>query len=121
MRAAGYDEISCCTSPNERGKKLATTKVEVEVESGISEAHDGLQNATQESGAFDLRLFRDGQLVGYFPESGGRIELDEHSKRTSIRFNVALPSSPKSKNVELSAYAFNEDRVKSLTNRVLFQ
>lgn len=64
----------------------------------------------QASGARDLHLFRDGQLVGSLAGNlpGGR------ATRT---FTVRLPRRSGVRTVELSAYAFNVDRVKSLTDR----
>ena len=92
------------------------------------------------SGCYDLRLFRDGQLVGQYsdgkPQSvaqnageEGKLEawrrentvkLDATGKR-EVRFeNIRLPRKADLKQVEFSAYAFNEDRVKSKTDRKPF-
>lgn len=78
-------------------------------------------------GVYDLRLFRDGQLIAQYPDDDGLfvgpIALDElerfrkttlvaESGQTSIQFkNVQLGDSP-----SFSAYAFNSDRVKTTTS-----
>jgi WD40 repeat protein/uncharacterized caspase-like protein len=92
------------------------------------------------SGVYDLRLFRDGQLVAYAPSEGGEVKTDAQTGKATITFdNVRLPrtrpTDAKVKDeanadsndeadaqrnafgVEFAAYAFNEDRVKSLTAR----
>jgi WD40 repeat protein/uncharacterized caspase-like protein len=62
------------------------------------------------SGGHDLRLFRDGQLVGY---RSGDVLLGHND--ATLDFPVRLPRRPGSVVVEWSAYAFNADRVKSAT------
>lgn len=74
----------------------------------------------QMSGVYDLRLFRDGQLVAYLPEgesfnlispadlSGGS------NKRQSHIFTAKLPHNGAEK-YSFSAFAFNVDQVKSKT------
>lgn len=90
------------------------------------------------SGAYDLRLFRNGQLVGQFPDpqdkqlSGDQtrdqaiaqwrkqhaITLDPKMGKQTITFRgIKLPRTVGLQNVEFSAYAFNVDRVKSTTAR----
>jgi WD40 repeat protein len=77
------------------------------------------QKKTFHSGAFDLQLFRDGQLVASFPDPDGAILLDPKTGSKTHRFeHVRLPRTAGRKEVEFSAYAFNGDRVKSLTVRV---
>ena len=95
------------------------------------------------SGVYDLRLFRDGQLVAYAPSEGGEVKTDARTGKATITFdNVRLPrpraTDAKVKDeanadsideasahsdsgvIEFAAYAFNEDRVKSLTARASF-
>ncbi len=108
------------------------TEVTVEVAADmISVSTDRVMS----SGAYDVRLFRDGQLVGRWPEpspvddampepdttnpkdmalwrDANRVPLVD-GKATKT-FKVRLPREP-GRNVELTAYAFNEDRVKSAT------
>jgi WD40 repeat protein len=76
--------------------------------------------------AYDLRLFRDGELVGQWPEpkgaTNGPEEIKAWRKASQIptaqhSFRVKLPSEDLSKPVVFTAYAFNEDRVKSETAR----
>ena len=66
------------------------------------------------SGAEDLRLFRDGRLVAW---KDGPLELKD-GKATVVFDDVPLWAAAGQKNVELSAYAFNVDRVKSETARI---
>ncbi len=78
----------------------------------------------------DLRLFRDGELVGQWPDprgsSGGPEELGAWQKATSVKmplgagsvthtFHVKLASFARGQPVTFSAYAFNQERVKSPT------
>lgn len=87
---------------------------------------------------YTMRVFRDGQLVGQWPEpkQGGpsvhnapdlspdelqtwqretRIELDARTGKARKTFTVRLPHGKTGKAVQFSAYAFNLDRVKSAT------
>lgn len=92
------------------------------------------------SGVYDVRLFRDGQLIGHstsderlrttFRAYGNfskelsvwreatRVGLI-NGKKTFI-FKVRLPRNPPNGKIEFSAYAFNEDRVKSETARATY-
>jgi WD40 repeat protein len=83
-----------------------------------------------ESGAKDLRLFRDGQLVGYIDGNliGEKIDATSRcnsiagslNKCKSIFENIMLPRQAGVKDVEFSAYAFNASDVKSGTFRYPF-
>ena len=89
------------------------------------------------TGVHDLRLYRNGQLVGQWPEAGKltykslnttskeelrawrkatEIQLDKSGKATKT-FTVRLPRREDLKEVAFTAYAFNLDRVKSETAR----
>lgn len=102
------------------------------------------------SGIYDLRLFRDGQLTEvstppdavqrYIEQSVGLsyqeetkiwreandlrnlkgLQFDRDGKATLTFHNIRLPYKGK-KQVEFSAYAFNNDRVKSNTDRKIFE
>jgi WD40 repeat protein len=63
----------------------------------------------QSSGAKDLRLFRDAQLVGFLE---GELNDGEY-----VFDNVSLPHGRPEEEVEITAYAFNRDLVKSQTSR----
>jgi hypothetical protein len=88
--------------------------VEVEVAQGCREVGVGEQaqrvctNQVQ-----DLRLFRDGQLVGYEPKTSGAIALTDGKARITFE-GIKIPTDGREA-LEFSAYAFNEDWVKSLT------
>jgi WD40 repeat protein len=70
----------------------------------------------KESGVADLKLFRDGQLVGYTPPESGPIPVDPTTHEYTHTFRgVALPTFTESKEIDFSAYAFNTDGVKSAT------
>jgi WD40 repeat protein len=115
------------TSVTEDPKHEGTVSVQVDVR---APKQLGKQSP---SGAFDLRLFRDGQLVAQFPASGSNghdLTADDlHSWRRNHRIklrrdgelSVPFPnirvSSRGDISTEFTAYAFNEDRVKSLTSR----
>ena len=65
------------------------------------------------SGAADLRLFRDGQLVGYVDDD---LTLDNEGK-FSKTFTVRLPhATGQHTHARFTAYAFNHERVKSRTS-----
>jgi len=82
------------------------------------------------SGVYDLRLFRDGRIVGRWPVTStaqtevaaddigvwrkeNQIELGSGRKFSHTFQNIRLPRRPASEPVKFTAYAFNEDRVKS--------
>ncbi|EZP83111.1 putative protein containing caspase domain protein [Novosphingobium resinovorum] len=101
-----------------RGGEHAT--IEIEVTPGEDQTQP---NDRKKTGVYDLRLFRDGQLVHRLPDretDANNIETwrAEHlvripagEKGLRISFEVALPTLPDSRSVSFSAYAFNEDRV----------
>ena len=93
------------------------------------------KDAVMQTGAYDLRLYRNGQLVGQWPEPGEKTfkgldlnspeELKAWQRATEIRldekgrgiktFTVRLPQRQGLGELEFSAYSFNEDRIKSET------
>jgi len=116
--------------------------VEVQVTNVKSDYQTDSESKLLDSGAYDLRLFRDGKLVGQEPSvddeyDGGlkfnrgndeefgqdlkmwrkncRIALGS-AGRTTLRFtDVRIPCDRTRQTMEFSAYAFNNDRVKSAT------
>jgi len=124
-------------------KPIAPDEVElvVEAEDEASEFQTDKQNQPLHSGVFDVRLFRDGQLVGYstsdeklqntfrtytnFDEElkvwqeANKVELVNGKK--TFTFQVKLPKNSSAKEFEFSAYAFNLDRVKSETARETYK
>jgi WD40 repeat protein len=122
-----------------------TVRVIVEVADGLSETQTNAQGQPMRSGVYDVRLFRNGQLVGYstspnklaelaqqkgtqkFTEElaawqqANRISLDASNGHALLTFdNVKVPERAEKNRVIFSAYAFNEDRVKSLTDRFYY-
>jgi WD40 repeat protein len=65
----------------------------------------------------DLRLFRDGQVVGY---ADGKL-AEFGSGAFSRSFTVRLPRAKAGQDVVFSTYAFNDDRVKTETVRSTFK
>lgn len=117
---------------------LGTVSVSINVSNVVSENQKDEQDRGLSSGVFDLRLFRDGQLVGY-SASDEKVQLtfrsyqnfddelavwreankvDLVNGKKTFTFTVKLPSNLQAKDIEFSAYAFNEDRVKSETARL---
>lgn len=121
-----------------------TVQVELDVANVVSQSQHDAQGQALQSGVFDVRLFRDGQMVASSTEEGvltdyvkaagemeqaaGReqaglalwckahrvaLETDGHARLTFHQ--VKLPQAGSVKEVEFSAYAFNNDRVKSDT------
>jgi WD40 repeat protein/tetratricopeptide (TPR) repeat protein len=109
----------------------------VQVASEKSEVQKDAQSQPLESGAYDVRLFRDGQMVDQWPvvsagtaDKTGPIVTDEDlaiwrqlhqvrfdalGKATITFHHVRLPEHVATSKVHFTAYAFNRDRVKSLT------
>ncbi len=102
------------------------------VDVGVAGKADPTQkNGKMQTAAYDLRLFRDGQLVGQWPEprSGAAAARDDLSLwrqsalvpgtdgagKVTHTFAVHLAHRDRGQPVTLTAYAFNEDRVKSET------
>ena len=111
------------------GKNESTVDVAVEVEGEYKNTSTGKK---QVSSVHDLRLFRDGQMVGQWPApkdstpdgvSGAELEIWQSDTRVievggkrQVKFaEIKLPHRMDSEPVEFSAYAFNEDRVKGDT------
>jgi len=120
-------------------------EVTVEVSPAEGQFHRDGRTITKTTDAYDLRLFRAGQLAGQEPELSaeaeaslkavvlspqelkewqvvrrvkpvaGRVDLDQKTGKLRRTFTVRLPHGQAGKEIEFSAYAFNEDRVKSLT------
>lgn len=127
-------------APQAGSPELVTVTVEVAPVSGRQRR--GGREARVESGVYDLRLFRDGQLVAQSParddfQSGPHASPDadaelrawreatrvaaEAGEPRTVRFeNVRLPRARDARRVEFAAYAFNEERVKSATARAHF-
>lgn len=101
-----------------------TVSAEVDVEGGSYPARNDV------TGAFDFHLFRDGQLVRQYPEpkettpdgvSAPELavwQTDKHvvdfgSKKTLRFAGIKLPHGDPNQLVRFTAYAFNQDRVKS--------
>jgi hypothetical protein len=120
--------------------------VGVEVSSVAGQCLKGGKRVSCESGVYDLRLYRDGQLVGQSPapianipttkltERGWREQLQQWrrsnlvmteggqsvtvaaGKQEIVFRNIRLPQRANVSQVEFTAYAFNDSRVKSATS-----
>lgn len=89
-------------------------QVAVEAEDVVSEFQKDKQGNFLRSGVEDLRLFRDGQLVGYAPDGEGAVGVDKQGKFTKT-FTIKLPKNRDVNEFNFTAYAFNSGRVKSET------
>ena len=108
--------------------------VTVEVTEGKTTVTRGGQSDSLRSGAYDLRLFRDGHQVRRYParpldeasarlspsgleawRATNKIELDSAGKFTYTFRDVRVPLREGVDSTAFTSYAFNEDRVKSLT------
>ncbi|MBY3297654.1 hypothetical protein HFO10_17165 [Rhizobium laguerreae] len=111
----------------EAGPKPDTVLVEIEAAGKIELSQP---NGKTSTGVYDVRLFRDGQLVGQWPEppADGLLADDVPAWRQASQvaaadgkavrippFLVRLAGRDKGKKVAFTAYGFNEDRVKSAT------
>jgi len=112
--------------------------VKVQVGSRASTVQKDEAGRPLRSGVYDVRLFRDGQLVGQWPEDvpGGAttstgamseaereqwrqqhgVKLDANGRATITFHNIRLPQRKGVDHVTFTAYAFNSDRVKSETS-----
>jgi hypothetical protein len=118
----------------EGGAELVS--VIVRVTNTRSEVQEDANGRYLESAAFDLHLFRDGQLVGQWPEASDAAEKPSATTDSTAELrswqelhqiglvndeytytfrHIRLPRRAGVKKVQFTAYAFNSDRVKSLT------
>ena len=106
-------------------KKDGTDTVSVTVEvANVEYKYQREKNPIVESGAKDLRLFRDGQLVSFRdgnllqgPANGCK-PVPGQAKSCRVVFDqIRLPRQEGAQSVEFSAYAFNTSDVKSETFR----
>lgn len=91
-----------------------------------------VNQAKADDAVYDFRLFRNGKLVAYAPQNSDdrnprKVALDSQ-RRATLRFDhIRLPHDTENSDtddgpkVEFSAYAFNNDRVKSATARRSFK
>lgn len=113
-----------------RGPTPNTAQIEIEVREG--HGLDTYGNATT-TPAYNLRLFRDGAMVAQYPPLDVDIDQSDliawrnhnlvtlaadQSRRISL--TVKLPTSIEARQMDFTAYAFNEDRVKSETARATY-
>jgi len=101
----------------QRDGERDTVTVTVEVAKATRNMLRNGQPVPVTTGVHDLKLFRDGQLVGF---KEGVLPLDESGKATITFTDIRLPRQPEVKAVEFAAYAFNDDGVKSPTHRTPF-
>ncbi len=123
------------------GALADTVAVTVAVSGASQEFGFESQKRLMQTGAYDLRLFRDGQLVAQEPPADNQttttvglnvddelqrwrkerlvVKLKEGTRQLVFK-GIRLPRRTGVKEVQLSAYAFNVDRVKSETERKPF-
>jgi WD40 repeat protein len=131
-----------------RGSRSDVAEVTVEVSPAEGQFQRDGKPVTMKTDVYDLRLFRQGQLVGQEPELSleaeaklkngvvltpeelehwktarkmkpiaGRVELDVKTGKLTRTFEVRLPHGQAGREIDFTAYAFNEDRVKSETDK----
>ncbi|MFM0471095.1 caspase family protein [Paraburkholderia strydomiana] len=99
---------------------------EVNVKVQVASTSDVSQpNGKTQTDVYDVRLFRSGQLVGRWPNGEDssdeitawrartHVPMPDNSKKVTLPFNVSLAERDAGKSIVFTAYAFNEDRVKS--------
>lgn len=92
----------------------------VEVANVKGEVQQETEGKPLQSDVYDVRLFRDGQLVGYAPKDDGKVELNAEGKATLKFSSIKWPRTGVEQ-LEFSAYAFNVDRIKSATDRKAYK
>ncbi|MDD2721809.1 MAG: PQQ-binding-like beta-propeller repeat protein [Gallionella sp.] len=97
-------------------KDTERVNVTVEVSGNQKEYQRDGRAVPMKTAVHDLHLFRDGQLVGYID---GKV-VEQGVKPFQKTFNVLLPSHKADQDITFSAYAFNDDRVKSNTVRTSY-
>lgn len=99
-------------------KALDAVSITVEVSGAGGEFQRSGKKVELKTGVYDLRLLRDGQLVGYEPKTKGEIKTDPATNQQIVTFrNIKLPRKKDITQAEFSAYAFNVDGIKSATDR----
>ena len=115
-------------------RKTVSVTVDVHVQKGSSN-----DPKTPRDGVYDVRLFRDGQLVAQYPAAEPTAKENETSimsrhdlaawrrthavkvdgnGRATVKFaNIRVPERVDANAVKFTAYAFNSDRVKSVATR----
>jgi hypothetical protein len=89
----------------------SSAKNEVAVSVSIRDEEYALPDGRRSrSGAGDLKIFRNGVLVDFVPG-----DLLKGNQEAQLTRTVSVPLSSKPQTVEISAYLFNNDGVKSLT------
>jgi hypothetical protein len=116
--------------------RTETVAVRVMVKSKLSTIQKDSQGRYLTSGVYDVRLFRNEQIVGDWPKANAvekqgplmtdedraswrkshEVELDAVGNATITFRRVRLPKGAGVNKVTFTAYAFNRDRVKSLTS-----
>lgn len=139
-RAQPLVQIVNIARESEVGADGDTVAVTVEVSGASQEFGFESQKRCMETGAYDLRVLRDGQLVDQWPQANShvpsvgmseqekvnhwrqerRVVTLEEGTRQIVFKGIRLPRRAGLSEVEFSAYAFNEDRVKSETVRMTF-
>ena len=118
----------------EGGSRASGDTVAVTVQVATVAAARNGQQPRSESDAYDLRLFRDGQLIGQWPAQVAETPLEKPTVDDLARWRkeslvvgqkkdgrrivfkgVRLPRLTGVKELRFTAYAFNKDRVKSVT------
>lgn len=97
-------------------KDAERVNVTVEVSGSRKDYQRDGHAVPMKTAAHDLHLFRDGQLVGYLD---GKV-VGQGDKPIQKTFSVRLPSHKADQDITFSAYAFNDDRVKSNTVRASY-
>ena len=107
------------------GSEPNTAVVEIAVRENKGSGRSQFENTTA---VYNLRLFRNGSLVAQYPKLGvdedlsdiaiwrarNLVPLDPDGTR-HVSLAVTLPTGSEAQTIALTAYAFNEDRVKSET------
>lgn len=104
----------------------ASTNGHAWVDIEVAHSEDPSQpNGKTSTDVFDVRVFRDGQLVARWPDTDPQddsleawrtathIAIPDGQTSTTRRFEISV--SPRNKSSTFSAYAYNEDRVKGPT------
>jgi WD40 repeat protein len=118
-----------------------TVDVTVEVANRTSTTQKNTAGGAATSGVYDVRVFRDGQLVGHstpterlnlLAQNSGQtgeaqelsawrqshqLNLDAQGRATLTFKNIRVPQRAIGSRIVFSAYAFNEDRIKSLSDK----
>ncbi len=114
--AGGVAPVESIAAPETTTPKLTIDKIDVDPATRTALLQIAVQGAGPGSEAYDLHVFRDGQLVARVPEDGGSVRQRQAGDILSVS-DIQLPWSASAQDVKFTAYAFNRQHIKGQTTQ----